>query len=74
MSKLKVAVIIGSNRRESVNRKLAEALVRLVGDRMEPHSSGSTISHCTIKTWKVPVPRRSTDSLKRRQPPTRCCS
>jgi chromate reductase len=37
MSKLKVAVIVGSNRRESINRKLAEALVRLVGDRMEPH-------------------------------------
>ncbi|WP_024509411.1 NADPH-dependent FMN reductase [Bradyrhizobium sp. ARR65] len=37
MSKLKVAVIVGSSRRESINRKLAEALVRLVGDRMEPH-------------------------------------
>jgi chromate reductase, NAD(P)H dehydrogenase (quinone) len=37
MRKLKVAVIVGSNRRVSVNRKLAEALVRLVGDRVEPH-------------------------------------
>jgi chromate reductase len=37
MSKLKVAVIVGSNRRESINRKLAEALVRLAGDRMEAH-------------------------------------
>ncbi|MDB5408743.1 MAG: phosphodiesterase [Rhodospirillales bacterium] len=35
MSKLKVAVIVGSNRRESVNRKLAEALVKLIGDRVE---------------------------------------
>lgn len=35
MSKLKVAVVVGSNRRESINRKLAEALVRLAGDRME---------------------------------------
>ena len=32
---LKVAVVIGSNRRESINRRLAEALVRLVGNRME---------------------------------------
>ena len=37
MSKLKVAVIVGSNRRASINRKLAEALVRLAGDRMEAH-------------------------------------
>jgi chromate reductase, NAD(P)H dehydrogenase (quinone) len=37
MSKLKVAVIVGSNRRESINRKLAGALVRLAGDRIEAH-------------------------------------
>jgi chromate reductase, NAD(P)H dehydrogenase (quinone) len=35
MSRLKVAVIVGSNRRESINRKLAKALVRLMGDRSE---------------------------------------
>lgn len=35
MSKLRVAVIIGSNRRESINRKLAEALVRLAGDSID---------------------------------------
>jgi chromate reductase len=35
MSKLRVAVIVGSNRRESINRKLAEALVRLTGDRID---------------------------------------
>jgi chromate reductase, NAD(P)H dehydrogenase (quinone) len=35
MSRLKVAVIVGSNRRESINRKLAKALVRLIGDRSE---------------------------------------
>ena len=29
MAKLKLAVIVGSNRRESINRKLAEALVKL---------------------------------------------
>lgn len=33
MNKLKVAVIVGSNRRESINRKLAGALVPLLGDR-----------------------------------------
>ncbi|MCH8685959.1 NADPH-dependent FMN reductase [Pedomonas mirosovicensis] len=34
MSTLKVAVVVGSTRRESINRKLAEALVRLGGDRV----------------------------------------
>jgi|tagenome__1003787_1003787.scaffolds.fasta_scaffold19517966_1 chromate reductase len=38
MSKVKVAVIVGSNRRESINRKLAAALVRLAGDRIEAWS------------------------------------
>src|SRR5260370_38612486 len=31
----KIAVIVGSNRRESINRKLAQALVRLAGDKFE---------------------------------------
>ena len=35
MNKLKVAVIVGSNRRESINRMLAKALVRLAGDRID---------------------------------------
>lgn len=35
MTKLNIAVIVGSNRKESINRKLAEALVGLIGDRAE---------------------------------------
>lgn len=35
MNKPHVAVIVGSNRRESINRRLAEALVGLIGDRAE---------------------------------------
>ncbi len=35
MSAIKVAVIVGSNRRESVNRKLAQALMKLGGDRLQ---------------------------------------
>jgi chromate reductase, NAD(P)H dehydrogenase (quinone) len=34
MGKHKVAVIVGSNRRDSINRKLAEALIHLGGDRL----------------------------------------
>lgn len=32
---LKVAVVVGSNRKASINRKLAEALVHLAGDSMQ---------------------------------------
>lgn len=35
MAKLKLGVIVGSNRRESINRKLAQALVRLGGDAFD---------------------------------------
>ena len=35
MTKLKLAVIVGSNRKNSINRQLAEALVHLVGERVE---------------------------------------
>ena len=35
MAKLKLGVIVGSNRRESINRKLANALAGLGGDRFE---------------------------------------
>jgi chromate reductase len=35
MSKLKLGVIVGSNRKESVNRKLAQALARLGGDAFD---------------------------------------
>jgi NADPH-dependent FMN reductase len=31
----KIAVIVGSNRRESINRKLAQALVKLAGSKFE---------------------------------------
>jgi len=35
MAKLKLGIIVGSNRRESINRKLAQALARLGGNRFE---------------------------------------
>jgi chromate reductase len=34
---LKVAVIVGSNRKESINRRFAEALIRLVGHHVHAH-------------------------------------
>src|SRR2546430_5334821 len=34
MAKVKVAVLVGSNRRDSLNRKLAQALVKLGADRL----------------------------------------
>lgn len=35
MSPIKVAVVVGSNRRESINRRLARALVKLGGDGLD---------------------------------------
>jgi len=35
MAKLKLGVIVGSNRRESLNRRLAQALIRLGSDRFD---------------------------------------
>jgi chromate reductase, NAD(P)H dehydrogenase (quinone) len=37
MAPFKIAVVVGSNRRESVNRRLAQALAKLGGDRFEFH-------------------------------------
>jgi chromate reductase, NAD(P)H dehydrogenase (quinone) len=37
MSKLKLAVIVGSNRKESINRRFAGALIRLVSDHVHAH-------------------------------------
>lgn len=36
MAKLKLAIVVGSTRRESINRKLAEALAKLGADVFEP--------------------------------------
>ena len=35
MAQFKIALVAGSNRRESINRRLADALVGLLGDRIE---------------------------------------
>jgi chromate reductase len=35
MAQFKVALIVGSNRRESINRKLAQALAKLGGDKLD---------------------------------------
>jgi chromate reductase len=34
MAHYKVAVLVGSNRRESLNRELAHALAKLAGDKL----------------------------------------
>jgi len=35
MSKFKVAIVVGSNRRDSINRKLAQAIARLADNRVD---------------------------------------
>ncbi|MBN8935549.1 MAG: NAD(P)H-dependent oxidoreductase [Rhizobiales bacterium] len=35
MARFKIALVVGSNRRESINRKLAQALAKLGGDKLD---------------------------------------
>ena len=44
MAKLKLGVIVGSNRRDSINRKLAEALVKLGSAAFDAHSAVLTLA------------------------------
>ena len=37
MPKIKIAVLVGSNRRESINRKLAQAITKLGGEQLAFH-------------------------------------
>jgi chromate reductase, NAD(P)H dehydrogenase (quinone) len=37
MVKIKIAILVGSNRRESINRKLAQALAKLGGEQLAFH-------------------------------------
>lgn len=37
MAKPNIAIVVGSNRRESINRKLAQALARLGADKFDAH-------------------------------------
>jgi chromate reductase, NAD(P)H dehydrogenase (quinone) len=37
MPKIKIAVLVGSNRRESINRKLAQAIAKLAGEQLAFH-------------------------------------
>ena len=43
----KIAVIVGSNRRDSINRKLAQALVRLAGGKLVEWSA---LDHRCLQT------------------------
>ena len=50
MAKPRVAVIVGSNRRDSINRKLAHALARLVGDRVDAYFP---VSYTHLARWSL---------------------
>jgi len=49
VAKLKLGIIVGSNRKESINRKLALALVKLGADTFE-ESKGLALSPVTLDT------------------------
>ena len=56
MSKFKIAIVVGSNRRDSINRKLAQALARLGADQFAASSFRSTICRSTTRTSRPSLP------------------
>ena len=51
MSKKKIAVLVGSLRKESVNRKLANELVKLAPESLELEIVEMVSWHTTTKIW-----------------------
>ena len=73
MAKVKIAVIVGSNRRESINRKLGHALSRLAADKAEFHFV--SIGDLPLYNQDLEGDRRASCASSRRSPrPTGCCS
>jgi len=74
MAKVKVAVIVGSNRRESINRKLAQALAGLAEGQLAFHF----ISIADLPLYNQDLEggcRRALPASNRGSPrPMRCCS
>ena len=57
MAKPQIAVIVGSNRTESINRKLAQALIKLGAGKFDAHvRRASTICRCTTRTTRANLP------------------
>ena len=56
MTKPRVGIIVGSNRRESINRRLAKALAKLDRIGSNSHGSASTTCRCTTRTSKADRP------------------
>ena len=55
MAKLKLAIVVGSTRRELINRKLAEALAKLGSDAFEPFFVRSTTCPSSTRTSRRPA-------------------
>jgi hypothetical protein len=56
MAKSNLAVIVGSNRRDSINRKLAHALASSAPAASTRISRASTICRCSTRTSKATCP------------------
>ena len=48
-----LAVIVGSNRRDSINRKLAQGIANLAKGRFDVNSSRSTICRFITRTMRT---------------------
>ena len=74
MSKFKVAVVVGSNRRESINRKLAQAIAKLAENRADATLVQIGDLPMYIRTWRVLCRRVWRASRPRSSRPMRCAT
>jgi hypothetical protein len=56
MPKIKIAVLVGSNRRESINRKLAQAIAKLGGKQSNEVAPATTLLGAS-RTTRTRLPR-----------------
>ena len=74
MPKIKIAVLVGSNRRESINRKLAQAIAKLGGEQLAFHLVALDDLPLYNQDLEGEMPK-SVVQFKAEMPrPMRCCS
>jgi len=72
MPEFNLAIVVGSNRRESINAKLAHALANLADGKLLVNFVQIDDLPCTIRTLRVLCPQASRASRLRSSRPTHC--
>jgi chromate reductase, NAD(P)H dehydrogenase (quinone) len=74
LPKIKIAVLVGSIRRESINRKLAQAIAKLGGEQLAFHFVALDDLPLYNQDLKAKCRRGSSNSRRKSPRPMRCCS